>query len=394
MRRGRIFFYLAFILILALVAAVVIWQKYLQTPEPTVAGADSTPVPAVQTMDVVVVTQHIPRGGVVEPELLGVIPIQQELFMQGMFSNVDDVVGRQAKFDLDAGIPLTEGMLVESAEQLSTTGSNAALSIPRGMVAVSIPVSRLSSVSYAPQAGDHVNVIATMMFSDLDSDFQTLLPNSSSAVMGPGPGILIGVGTGESSSATLEKEISKITTQNVAGGQTATLGRAEIDPVLGQTFYAIPSERQRPRIVSQSFLQDAVVLRLGDFPLDTQKQEMTPQQPMPTPEGGEEFQDTSMQSEQTTIGAEPVKPDIVSLIVSPQDAVTLNYMIFSGAQLTLALRSSGDDTRVETEAVTLQFLLDQYNIPVPVKLPYGMEPRIDELVAPTLLNDLAPTPIP
>ena len=394
MRRGRIFFYLAFILILALVAAVVVWQKYLQPPE-TTAGADSTPVPAVQTMDVVVVTQHIPRGGVVEQELVGVIPIQQELFMQGMFSNVDDVLGRQAKFDLDAGIPLTEGMLVESADQLSTTGSNAALSIPRGMVAVSVPVSRLSSVSYAPEPGDHVNVIATMMFADLDTDFQTLLPNSSSAVMAPGPGILIGMGTGESSSAQIEKEISKITTQNVAGGQIGTLGRAEIDPVLGQTFYAVPAERQRPRMVSQSLLQDAVVLRLGNFVLKTPKEEgLAPQQPMPTPEAGEEFQDTSTQSEQTVIGAQPEKPDIITLIVSPQDAVTLNYMIFSGSQLTLALRSAGDDTRVDTEAVTLQFLLDQYNIPVPVKLPYGMEPRVDELVVPTLLNDLAPTPIP
>jgi pilus assembly protein CpaB len=84
------------------------------------------------------------------------------------------------------------------------------------------------------------------------------------------------------------------------------------------------------------------------------------------------------------------------LIVTPQDAITLNYVINSGAQLTLALRSAGDDTRVQTEAVTLQFLLDQYNIPVPAKLPFGIPNREgDDIVnAPALPNDATPTPVP
>ena len=81
--------------------------------------------------------------------------------------------------------------------------------------------------------------------------------------------------------------------------------------------------------------------------------------------------------------------------MTPQDAVTLNYLIYSGAELTLVLRPSEDDTLVQTESVTLQFLMDQYGIPVPVKLPYGMEPGVIELVAPILPNDNpTPTPIP
>ena len=86
-------------------------------------------------------------------------------------------------------------------------------------------------------------------------------------------------------------------------------------------------------------------------------------------------------------------PDIITLIVTPQDAVTLNYLLYSGAQISLALRSSGDDSRILTEAVTLQFLMEQYNIPLPARLPYGLEPRLDELEAPTLLNDIE-TPDP
>jgi pilus assembly protein CpaB len=91
---------------------------------------------------------------------------------------------------------------------------------------------------------------------------------------------------------------------------------------------------------------------------------------------------------------EPKLPDLITLVVTPQDAVTLNYLIYTGSQLTLALRSSGDDTRVQTEATTLDFLLNQYNIPIPVRLPYGMEPRVDEILTPELVNDVQPTPEP
>ena len=79
----------------------------------------------------------------------------------------------------------------------------------------------------------------------------------------------------------------------------------------------------------------------------------------------------------------------MTLIVSPQDAVTLNYvMLNAGAKLNLVLRSASDTKQIKTEAVTLQFLMDQYNIPVPAKLPYGMEPRVDVLSAPQLPNDV------
>jgi hypothetical protein len=55
--------------------------------------------------------------------------------------------------------------------------------------------------------------------------------------------------------------------------------------------------------------------------------------------------------------------------------------------LTLALRPPGDEAVIPTDAVTLQYLLDVYRIPVPVKLPYGFEPSIDILAPPVLEND-------
>jgi len=84
-------------------------------------------------------------------------------------------------------------------------------------------------------------------------------------------------------------------------------------------------------------------------------------------------------------------PDLITIIVTPQDAVTLNYLLYSGAELTLALRASGDDSVISTEAATLQFMLDVYSIPVPAKLPYGTTPRIEELVPPDSANGQSET---
>jgi pilus assembly protein CpaB len=288
-------------------------------------------------------------------------------------------------------------MLVDTAEELSATGSNAALQVPRGMVAFSIPINRLSAVSYAPQPGDHVNVIVSLLMLDLDTEFQSRLPNLTIGVTAPGTTLTKGTtgSSGKQESGTSSSEGSgeaSIEVQSsvvvaVPGGGGAPLGRAELDTILNQTYYVVPSEDQRPRLVSQSLLQDVIVLGVGDFPYGDQlKAEPTP---VAAPVEGQG------QNEATPTPAPPPSPpDVITLIVNPQDAVTLNYLIYSGSQLTLALRASGDDSRVQTEAVTLQFLLDQYKIPVPVKLPYGMEPRVNELQSPSLPNDIRPTPRP
>lgn len=371
MRRGRIFFYLAFILILALVAVAVIYFRFLQ---PTQATQEILPTPTpIEMVDVVVVTQQVQRGSVLDEAVLSLVPIPRDVFIQGYFTDLAGVVGRRARVDLDANMLLTSGMVVDTTEQLSDTGSTAALQIPRGMVAVSIPIDKLSSVSYAVRPGDHVNVIVSLQFVDLDADFQTILPNQNTVVVAPQPPAPE-TGAGETLTA-------------VSGAEGGTQGRAEIDPLLEQTFFVVPSEpRQRARPVAQTLLQDAIVLGVGEFPAPEEEEAPevqatpTPQPEAPVPED---------QAPQPTPA--PIRrPDVVTLIVTPQDAVTLNYLVnlitsiggqpgLKPARLSLALRSSDDDTRVQTEATTLDFLLQQYNIPVPVKLPYGTEPQLGGL---------------
>jgi pilus assembly protein CpaB len=395
MRKGRIFFIIALILILGLAAVAIFYFQILQ-PSSSEPAAETVTAPAVEVVEVVVVTQHTPRGYLLNETVLGVIEIPRDMLIEGYFTDLTQVVGRQARVDLDANMLLTSSMVVDSPDQLSTTGSLAALSIPRGMVAISIPINRLSSVSYAPQPGDHVNVIATLLMVDLDTDYQSEMPNRNAAVLGAGPGVVIGAESADEVSVNANTDMSKVTAQSVGAGPTSVIGRTEIDPLLEQTWYAVPSEAQRPRLVSQTLLQDAIVLGVGDFPLTDQIEELPASTPeIPPVEGETESAEyTSDYPEAELAKPEPKLPDLITLIVSPQDAVTLNYLIYAGSQLTLALRPSGDDSRVQTEATTMDFLLKQYNIPVPVKLPFGLEPRVDDLLLPQLANDVVPTPEP
>ncbi len=120
-------------------------------------------------------------------------------------------------------------------------------------------------------------------------------------------------------------------------------------------------------------------MKVGNFPQVSSTQTAAQQQ---------QVQQQQTQQQPTAVAA----PDIITLIVSPQDADMLDYMVYTKAQINLALRNPNDQSRQATNAITLQFALSQYNIPVPAKLPYGTQPRIDALTQPTLRNDTPTTP--
>jgi pilus assembly protein CpaB len=387
MRRGRIFFLLALIVVIIIALVYLVYSKGLLFPQaastetPNEALYTPTPVP---TSKVVVVTQLVQRGDVITADKLDVVDYQSDLVLPIMYTDVNQVVGKMARYTMDPYTVVTSALVTESP--ITELGSDDALFITPGMVAVSIPITRLSSVSYAPERGDHVNVIVTMLFVDLDPAWQTILPNFTGNVIGPGGGGIL-----EGGGQTPKDTIDTLLAQPFRG--TSEQGRAETDAVTNQTFYLLPSEPQRPRLVSQTLIQDVIVLQMGNFLTPAEKAALIATQPAPTatPEPG--AAPAQPQNAPTPTPA-PAPPDVITLIVSPQDAVTLNYLIYGGAQLTLVLRNPNDAETNGTEAVTLSYLLDQYNIPIPVKLPYGFQPAVTELVAPLLGNENTPTPLP
>ena len=264
MRRGRIFIFLALILILILVGVVIVWQFFLQPQGDQTTASTPTPRP----VRVVFVKTPIGKGDTLTVELVEARDWPEDQILPEMYleSEMPEVIGRQVKYDLNGGIPLLRSMLLEPGEQVTDEGSPWAHRIPRGSVAVSIPIRRLTSVSYAPRPGDHVDVIVTVLFVDLDTDFQAILPNNTGMVISSGPA---DPETGERDP--LVVQIGSMMPDGSASPMGA-YGRVAIDPVLGQAVYLVPSEVQRPRMVSQMLLQDVVVLQMGNFPLEEEEE--------------------------------------------------------------------------------------------------------------------------
>lgn len=348
-KSGRILILLALVLIVGLGAAALLLKDRLAPAGQVVDLA--TPTPNGDLAKIVVLAQPVSRGAVISEDVLASINYPRGDMIEGLFfTNTADVVGKRARFDLSQGVPLTPNLL-----QDESVGSMAAVQIPKGMVAISIPINRLSAVSYALQPGDRVNIISSMLLVDIDPAFQSRTPNKAGEVT-----ISIPDGNGGM--------ITQSLTVKVAGD---SFGRVEQEPAFNIPVYLLPSEPQRPRMVSQTIVQDAMVLYVGEFPQDGNVP--TPgQQATPTPDAAA----AEAQGEQPQ---QPPRPDIITLVVSPQDAVTINYLLLTGSNMNLVMRSAGDADRIPTDAVTLQFILDQYNIPFPAKLPYGQEPRIDKI---------------
>ncbi|HCE18153.1 MAG TPA: Flp pilus assembly protein CpaB [Anaerolinea thermolimosa] len=348
-RRGRVFILIALILILLLVLVWAVMRLMSPTQlSPGIQEPVAQPTPVEEMVTIVISVQPIARGAEFTDAVVTTLPYPKKDLVEGAFiTDINEVLGKRARFNLEARTPITSSMIVDPTMK----NSPAAFQIPPGMVAIPIPVSQLSSVAYGLEPGDHVNVIASLLLVDIDPGFQSKLPNNIGVVEAPGAV----EGGPTKSSSTITK------TDGMAG-------RTELDPTLGQPVYVIPSEPQRPRLVSQTLIQDAIVLQTGNFPQPGETV-LQPGQTAPTPVPGQEAQ------QQTT----PKLPDTVTLIVTPQDAVTLNYLILAGGKLNLVMRSAGDSQRIATEPVTLQFILDQYNIPNPAKLPYGLEPRLDSI---------------
>ncbi|PKO07665.1 MAG: hypothetical protein CVU41_00385 [Chloroflexi bacterium HGW-Chloroflexi-3] len=348
-KSGRIFIIIALLLIVLVAAAAVVWLRLSPLLQPAEPVAEDSPQIQIEEMvNIVITTQFVNRGEVINESVITMIPFPKNELVEGtFFTEMESVVGKRAIYPLEARIPLTPRMLIDG----ETGGSIAAFDIPVDKTALSVLIDREAMIAYAPQAGDHVMVIGCMMLVDVDPEYQTILPNYTGSVTKQ-------ILQEESSTESLTVIIS-------SGGQESTQGRTELDPTLNEPVYVVPSEIQRPRLVCQNVIQDAIVLRMGNFPLSGE--EPTPADQVVVPEG---------QEGEAQPAPEIPAPDIVTLVVSPQDAVVLTYMKKANIMLTLALRNPNNTQTILTDAVTQQYLMDQKNIPLPAKLPFALEPRV------------------
>ncbi len=360
MQRGRFLILLGILIAVAALGLVLIMRPKPQPPSPTAPaegeeGAEAPPVLPSMTK-VVVAANNIPRGTriLTGTNYVVVTDWPQDWVAESAFTRLDEVIGKIARVDIPRGSPIVRDMLTETAGELGAVGSDLALQVPPGKVVFALPADLLSSVAWSLQPGDRVDVLISLLFVNLDEDFQSALPNLAAPYV--------------SGQETIP-----------SGG---VFGRFEQD-AFGQPLVVAPREEQRPGLVSQLTVQDAVVLAVGDQqPGLEQAPVLPPEQP---PQEGEP---TPMPTMTRFLG--PREP--ILLIVDPQDALTLKWAVEAGASIDLVLRSYADAGRlITTESVTLQYMMERFNIALPPKLPVGIQPPVQNLERPFVPESNIPT---
>jgi Flp pilus assembly protein CpaB len=286
-------------------------------------GAQPTPTaPApeapVPMTQIIVAAQNIPRASEISEDLVTRRDWPAGNEPPDVIADVSELIGKVAKTDIFQGQPIVRSMLTEIVE-----GSDAAFAIPEGRVAVAFPITRFSSVGYGIQSGDHVDVFLSARFIDREEEKQAARDSIDFRV----------------------EVMERLTGADVESAS-----------------FEIPLFEAKARPVTQLIVQNAGVLRVGAWATPT---------PVPVEEG-----------EEGAPAPPPAPPDMVILVVSPQDALVLKYARENNFILDLALRAAGDENPITTEAVTLEYMIRRFGISFPPQLQYYLDtvPPVEEFV--------------
>jgi Flp pilus assembly protein CpaB len=378
-RTGLILIVLILVVVLIGVGGLYVLQRVLPQNQQAGDGGDiegeETTTPEPTTVNVIVANRSIPRGARLSAQDVRTVDwpdtVDRPLGALEVGLGEDDpslerVEGSIARVDILGGQPILDFMLSDPEQpELVDTGSDIALEIPSGTVMVAMPITRLSAVGYALRPGDHVDVLMSFTFVDIDEEFQTL---------GPNQGIVL----------TDDEDLASL-----IGGTEIPVGREEQGP-FGSTLLIVPNTEPTggaiPRQTTQLVIDNAIVTRLGTWPLSDIDQPIVV---TPAPPSSQETEETQTEggapapAEQVTptpLPSIPV-PDIITLAMSRQDALVLKYALENEASVDLALRSALDDdiTDIQTDAVTLEYITSFYGVDVPPALPYAIDPRVNLL---------------
>jgi Flp pilus assembly protein CpaB len=356
MQRGRLLIILAIILGLATAGAVAFLlfggggTPLIEEPTPTVTpGLAPESSGGIPTTQVIVALQPIGRGAEFVAGSIGRRDWPANNVPPDIIADEAETIGKVAKTDIVQGQVIVRSMLVDVFG-----AGEASFQIPSGRVAVAYPISRQKSVSYAVQPGDYVDILVTAFFVDVDEEFQTTLPNKLSFLI-----------------PELDEEgnlTGRFTLSTPVDEGRFVVASGDIPAIV------FARETQVPRRVAQLTVQAAKVIRVGPW--------IEPPPPPPPAEGEEAPTPT------------PVVPDVVTLAVTPQDALVLLWLRQSQIYSEMALRAAGEENADHlTEAVTLQYMLTRFNIAVPPKIEFIMQPSPLESAGELQLQN-TPTPVP
>ncbi len=339
------------------------------TEEPLLPPPTATP----GLEDVVVARVNIPVGTMLTDDLLEVQRWPRtNIALQGgyTFTDTTRLVGRIAKVDVSRGQSILSPMLALNPTDIASFGSDLALYVPFGEVAVAFPVDRFNGAALAMRPGDAVDVMMTLRIVDVDPQFGTVLPNQIERVI---------------QSALLNGEPFLF--------PPVTNGRLEFIPEINQVAAIVPStislEGQDfteglpiPKRVTQLTIQQARVLYVGTWtdPRDLEQQQIDAQAAARA--GGDEG--AALPTPTPIPSRLETTPDVVILSMSSQDALALNWAMIRGVDIHLALRSPGDQTVFVTTSVSLPQIIDQGGLAIPEQSNFDLHPSMEDVTLPVL----------
>lgn len=321
--------------------------------------------------DVVVAKGNIPVGTVLTNELLEVQRWPRtNIALQGgyTFTDTTRLVGRIAKVDVAQGQSILSPMLALNPTDIGSFGSDLALYVPFGEVAIAFPVDRFNGAALAMRPGDSVDVMMTLRVVDIDPQFGTILPN----------------------------QIERVIQSALLDGQeflfpAVTNGRLEFVPEINQVAAIVPSSigligqdftfgLPIPKRVTQLTIQQATVLYVGTWvdPLELREKQQA------AIAAGLQADDGTFDESTTIPGRLERIPDVVILSMSSQDALALNWAMIRGVEIDLALRSPGDQTVFVTTSVSLPQIIDQGGLAIPEQSNFDLHPSMEDYPVPYL----------
>lgn len=322
--------------------------------------------------NVVVAKVNIPVGTMITDELLEVQRWPRtNIALQGgyTFTDTTRLIGRITKVDVSRGQSLLSPMLALNPTDIASFGSDLALYVPFGEVAVAFPVDRFNGAALAMRPGDAVDLIMTLRIVNIDPQFGTVLPN----------------------------QVQRIIQSALLDGQPFLFdkdiyGRLEFIPEINQVGAIVPStlglEGQDftpglpiPKRVTQLTIQQARVLYVGTW-VDPREQEQLQIAARAAAVPGE---DGSLPPTPTPIPSrQETSPDVVILSMSSQDALALNWAMIRGVDINLVLRSPGDQTVFVTTSVSLPQIIDQGGLAIPEQSNFDLHPSMEDVSPPVL----------
>lgn len=344
--RSLVIIALVLIVVVVLAGAAYLYMQRLQAPPVDEVG-ETPEVVQVETTEIVIAIQNIPRGMQVsvEDNAIALQAWPNDNLPPGgtYYTDLDQVDGRFARMEIPRGLPVLSDMIGRPGGMLEASGSAAALFEPEDRVAYAIPLDTQGAVGWAVKPGDRVDVLAALKMKPIYTEF-----------------LEDGV-----------KEFSYLQTgsEEEEASQSSPFGRFEMLPN-GQWAAIYPTETPfqtyDPALLVQMTVQDAVVWHVGiwedaEQPVSptTGSAEGTTEDAGPLGGGG------PAQAAPTPVPlAETREIELVTLLVTRADALVLKYLHEMGADLDLVLRPAGvEGTMLQTQPVWFRYILDLYGLP-------------------------------